>query len=88
MAARKSTSVNISEFNGKIPLFRKPDVIFLCVQALLNALEKHAGISQMEILLRGLLKFHSPTAFCSKILAGHKKKHREAANDVNSGVER
>ena len=28
VAARKSASVNVSEFNGKVPLFRKPDVIF------------------------------------------------------------
>ena len=45
VAARKSASVNVSEFNGKIPLFRKPDVMFSCVQVLLNALAKHAGIS-------------------------------------------
>ena len=44
MAARKSGLVNLSKFNGKIPLFGKPDVIFSCMQVLLNAVAKHPGI--------------------------------------------
>lgn len=55
LAARKSSSLKAFLENGQIPVFEKPDCMFLDENAFKYATEDSSAISYIEILLPGFL---------------------------------